>query len=104
MSEVGTAGASRIFNALGNEIRVKILLLISRTRRPLHIKAVANSLALPYPALYRHVKILQKSGLLEVYEVGRSRVLSLKNRELTEKLIETAKKISHYKHVIIKKT
>ena len=85
--------ASKIFNALGNETRVKILLLVSKTRRPLHIKAVAEALNLDYAALYRHVKVLQRSGLLEIYDVGRSRVLSLKNRELTEKLIEIANKI-----------
>lgn len=85
--------ASRTFNALGNETRFKILLLISETRRPLHIKAVAKALNMDYAALYRHVKVLQRSNLLEIYEVGRSRVLSLKNRELTEKFIEIANKM-----------
>ncbi len=84
---------SSVFDALGNITRVKILLLIYETKRPLHIKAVAKALKIDYAALYRHVKVLQKSGLLDVYEVGRSHVLYLKDVELTEKLIETAKKI-----------
>ncbi len=56
----------------------------------MHIKAVAKALNMDYAALYRHVKVLQRSGLLEIFEVGRSRVLSLKNREMVEQLIEIA--------------
>jgi DNA-binding transcriptional ArsR family regulator len=84
---------SRIFNALGNETRVRILLLINKTKRPLHIKAIAEALKLDYAALYRHVKVLQNSGLLVVYDVGRSRVLSLKNKESTEQLLQIANNI-----------
>ena len=81
---------SRIFNALGNETRVRILLLINKTKRPLHIKAIAEALDMDYAALYRHVKVLQRSGLLIVYDVGRSRVLSLKNSEATLQLLNNA--------------
>lgn len=84
---------SEIFSALGNDVRVKILLLVSETRKPLHIKAVAKALNMDYAALYRHVKVLQRRGLLEIFEVGRSRVLSMKNRELVEQLIEIANKM-----------
>jgi DNA-binding transcriptional ArsR family regulator len=84
---------SRIFNALGNETRVRVLLLINNTKRPLHIKAIAEALDLDYAALYRHVKVLQRSGLLVVYDVGRSRVLSLKNSESTEQLLKIANNI-----------
>ena len=85
--------SSTVFAALGNKTRLKTLLLLQETTKPLHIKAVAEILKIDYAALYRHVKILQKSGLLEVYEVGRSRVLSIKNKELLQRLIETANKI-----------
>lgn len=84
---------SKIFNALGNDTRIRILLLINKTKRPLHIKAVATALNMDYAALYRHVKVLQRTGLLKIYEVGRSRVLSLRKKELLEKLIEIANKI-----------
>ena len=81
---------SRIFNALGNETRMKTLILLSETKRPLHIKAIAEALQVDYAALYRHIKVLQQSSLLEVYDVGRSRVLSLKNKELLAELIKIA--------------
>ena len=84
---------SKIFSALGNEVRVKIVLLVGETKKPLHIKAVANALNLDYAALYRHVKVLEQNGLLKIYEVGRSRVLSLKCREMIERLIEITNKM-----------
>lgn len=84
---------SGVFSALGNPTRIKILLLIGETKRPLHIKAVSKALRMDYAAIYRHVQVLQENGLLEAYEVGRSRVLSPKRMELVKQIIEIAKKI-----------
>jgi Bacterial regulatory protein, arsR family. len=61
---------SNIFGAIGNPIRFKILMLVSETERPLHIKAVAKLMKKDYAAVYRHVKVLEKNGLLRIYEVG----------------------------------
>ena len=85
---------STVFDALGNVTRVKTLLLVYESRKPLHITAVANALKMDYAALYRHVKVLQRSELLEVYEVGRSRVIYLKNGDLIREIVRIAKKIS----------
>ncbi|RLI44370.1 hypothetical protein DRO69_07555 [Candidatus Bathyarchaeota archaeon] len=82
---------SDIFGAIGNPIRFKILMLVNETERPLHIKAVAKILKKEYAAVYRHVKVLEKSGLIKIYEVGRSRVLYAENAELIKRLVETAK-------------
>lgn len=84
---------SSIFGAIGNPMRFKILVLVNETERPLHIKAVAKILKKDYAAVYRQVKVLEKSGLIRIYEVGRSRVLYVKNAELIKQLVETAKKI-----------
>jgi DNA-binding transcriptional ArsR family regulator len=86
---------SDLMNALGNPTRVKIILLIQDTNRPLHIEAVSKALKMDYAAIYRHVQVLRDSGLLEVYEVGRSRVLTIKNAETVKQLIQTANKIIH---------
>jgi DNA-binding transcriptional ArsR family regulator len=81
-----------VFNALGNPVRLRILLTLMATTRPLHIKAVAERLALDYASVYRHVKRLTQAGLLDVYEVGRSRVLALRHdatlRELLAKALD----------------
>ncbi len=84
---------SGVFAALGNPTRIKILLLVSETERPLHIKAVAKALRMDYAAVYRHIQVLQENGLLEAYEVGRSRVLSPKRMELVKQIMEIANKI-----------
>ena len=84
---------SAIFSALGSPTRLRIVELVSETERPLHIKAVAQVLKKDYAAVYRHVKVLEKSGLVGVYEVGRSRVIYLKNAELIKECIRTAKKM-----------
>ncbi|MCJ7632533.1 winged helix-turn-helix domain-containing protein [Candidatus Bathyarchaeota archaeon] len=87
--------AANVFNALGSPNRLKILFLVGETTRPLHIKAVAKALQMDYAALYRQVKVLERHGLLEIYEVGRSRVLSSKDKELLIKAVEIAKKMMH---------
>jgi DNA-binding transcriptional ArsR family regulator len=89
-----TGRLATIFQALGNETRLKALILIKDTKRPLHIKAVSNALQIEYAALYRHVKMLQRSGLLETFEVGRSQVLALKQHEAVNQLLQIAQKIS----------
>jgi len=72
---------------------LKIVELVSETERPLHIKAVAQVLKKDYAAVYRHVKVLEKSGLVGVYEVGRSRVIYLKNAELVKEFIRIGEKM-----------
>ena len=82
---------SAIFSALGSPTRLRIVELVSETERPLHIKAVAQVLKKDYAAVYRHVKVMEKSGLVGVYEVGRSRVIYLKNADLIKECVRTVK-------------
>ena len=83
---------SAIFSALGSPTRLRIVELVSETERPLHIKAVAQVLKKDYAAVYRHVKVMEKSGLVGVYEVGRSRVIYLKNADLIKECVRIVKK------------
>jgi DNA-binding transcriptional ArsR family regulator len=84
---------SGIFSALGSPTRLRIIELVSETERPLHIKAVAQVLKSDYAAVYRHIKVLEKCGLVGVYEVGRSRVIYLKNAEQIKECVRTVKKM-----------
>jgi DNA-binding transcriptional ArsR family regulator len=86
---------STFFGALSSPTRLKILLTIMETKRPLHIKAVAKILKLDYAAIYRHVGILNRANLLKIYEVGRSRVLSLLHEDLIAKFIRQAKEATN---------
>lgn len=84
---------SVIFSALGSPTRLRIVELVSETERPLHIKAVAQVLKKDYAAVYRHVKVMEKSGLVGVYEVGRSRVIYLKNADLIKECVRIVQKM-----------
>jgi len=44
-----------------------------------------------YGGIYRHVEVLREAGLIQVYEVGRSRVLSPLNVDLLRDLVSKAK-------------
>ena len=85
---------STVFSALSNPIRLKTLLIISETKRPLHIKAVAKILKMNYATVYRHVEVLKKTNLLQVFEVGRSRVLSPLHEDLVKQFIRLAKEVA----------
>jgi len=84
---------SATFSALSSPTRLRIVELVSETERPLHIKAVAQVLKKDYAAVYRHVKVMEKSGLVGVYEVGRSRVIYLKNADLIKECVRIVKKM-----------
>ncbi len=86
---------SNMFGALGNPTRLRILLMLMDSKKPLHITAVASNLKMDYGGVYRHVEILREAGLIQVFEVGRSRVLSPLNDELVRELIGKAKEIKN---------
>jgi DNA-binding transcriptional ArsR family regulator len=78
---------SAIFSALGSTTRLRIIEIIRKTERPLHIKAVAQMLKRDYAAVYRHIGVLENCGLIGVYEVGRSRVIYLKKAALINECV-----------------
>jgi len=83
--------ASTTFAALGNSVRLRILLMLMDSKKPLHITAVASNLKMDYGGIYRHVEVLRDAGLIQVYEVGRSRVLSPLNTDLLRDLVSKTK-------------
>lgn len=85
---------SIVFAALSNPTRLKILSIITETKRPLHIKAIAKTLKMDYAAIYRHIAVLKKANLLQIFEVGRSRVLSPLHVEVVNQLIQLANTIA----------
>ena len=86
---------SSIFTALGNPIRLRILSIIAETQRPLHIKAISKKLQMDYAAVYRHIDILKKASLVQIFEVGRSRVISPLHAEELNQIFSLAKRIEH---------
>jgi hypothetical protein len=47
-----------------------------------------------YAAVYRHVEVLKKTNLLQVFEVGRSRVLSPLHEDVVKQFIQLAKEVA----------
>lgn len=80
--------ASFVFSALGNPVRLRILIMLMETSKPLHIKAVSRNLKMDYAAVYRHVNVLQRAGLIDIFEVGRSRVLSPLREDLIREFVK----------------
>ena len=80
-----------IYRSLGSEVRLEIINLILSTNRPLHIQAIANSIGRDYAGIYRQVRTLKNSGLVNIFEVGRSRVVSIKKVDELENLFEVSK-------------
>jgi len=93
LPEEDLRNASTVFNALGSVVRLRILKMLIETKKPLHIKAVARNLDMDYAAVYRHVHVLRTARLLEVFEVGRSRVLTPRKPELISELLQGARQI-----------
>jgi DNA-binding transcriptional ArsR family regulator len=94
LPEEDLRAASTIFNALGSVVRLRILKMLIETKKPLHIKGVARNLNMDYAAVYRHVHVLRTARLLEVFEVGRSRVLTPRKPDLITELIRGTKEVS----------
>ncbi len=88
--QVDAERISKVFGALSSPTRLRILFILSETKRPLHIKAVSKQLDIDYAACYRHVETLERASLIEIYEVGRSRVLSIKDPEKLRELLKVA--------------
>lgn len=86
---------SLVFDALGNPIRLRILSIIAGTKRPLHIKAISKELKMDYAAVYRHIDTLKKAGLVQVFEVGRSRVISPVHADELNQIFSLARRIEH---------
>ncbi len=78
---------TRVFRTLANETRLRILIIASQSDRPLHIKAFSRMLKKRYSAIYRHVDMMRRAGLITIYEVGRSRVVALRRGFSVEQII-----------------
>jgi DNA-binding transcriptional ArsR family regulator len=79
---------SSLFRALSNPTRVAILNMIKRDQ--MHISALAKRLRVSVPVAAKHVRILEKAGLIERREYGRSHILIAKTNRVERMLDELA--------------
>lgn len=72
-----------IFNLLGNKNRREIIKVLFKNE--LHISALAREINIATPVALRHIKLLEKAGLIERKKFGSTHVFSIK-KEMEEKL------------------
>jgi DNA-binding transcriptional ArsR family regulator len=72
---------------------MEIIRLLLASEKPIHIKGIARSLKLDYAAAYRHIEDLREMGLVDIYEVGRSRVPYVKRKAEVAMLLDAANKL-----------
>jgi len=90
MSEETLQKVAKVFYALSSAARLRILSLLESSKRPLHIKAVSRALKIDYATVYRHIRALESAGLVEIYDVGRSRVVEVKDPNTLKELVAKA--------------
>ena len=69
-----------VFDALANEKRR--LMINTLAYRPATVSQLAKESKLSLPAIHKHIRILEKAGLIERRKVGRTNFVALKKRSL----------------------
>ena len=69
-----------IFKALSSETRIQILNILSK--KNMHISGLARKLNISVPVTSRHIKILDKAGLINKTIIGNIHLLSINHRNL----------------------
>ncbi len=77
--------ASEYYKLLGNQTRLKILLILLGDR--LCVCEIAESIELSIPATSQQLKILKQAGILARKNIGKTVYYSYRN-DMTEKIIE----------------
>ncbi|MGQ0512240.1 MAG: ArsR/SmtB family transcription factor [Betaproteobacteria bacterium] len=76
---------SRVFTALGDEHRQRMLLTFEKGER-LTVGQVAEVSTLSRPAVSHHLRILREAGILEEEKIGKEVFLSINKAMLEESL------------------
>jgi DNA-binding transcriptional ArsR family regulator len=71
-----------MLKALSSQKRIEIIKTLSKEQ--MHISALAKRLKISVPVAAKHVRILEKAGLIERKEYGRSHVLKARGDRLYE--------------------
>ncbi|MDF2545367.1 MAG: transcriptional regulator [Anaerosolibacter sp.] len=58
----------QVFKALGDETRLKILIILSRRR--ICAKGIAKHLSISEPAVSQHIKVLKEAGIIAGEKIG----------------------------------
>ncbi len=65
-----------LFKVLSSSTRLRMLKIL--TKKEMHIAGIARELNLSVPVVSRHVKVLEREGLIEIKKFGKTHVLKSK--------------------------
>lgn len=74
-----------LFKALSSETRTKMLKILST--QEMHLSGLARELGISVPVASRHIKVLEKAGLLDKRKIGNVHILKAKTKTF-ENLLE----------------
>lgn len=81
---MGNEMKMNVFKALSSTTRVKMLKMLAK--KEMHITGLAKALGISVPVAAKHVKLLERAGLIEKRKFGRTHVLRAKMEGLHDSL------------------
>lgn len=81
MSRTGNAAAARIFAALGDETRLRLVHRLS-TEGPLSLVVLTEDSGVTRQAIAKHLRALSSVGLVRDHKDGRERIFELEAKRL----------------------
>ena len=81
---------NQLFKALSSKTRIKMINLLIRKEN--HVSGLARQLGISVPVASKHIKILEKTGLVHKRKIGNVHLLSAKIKGLEHLLEEFAEK------------
>ena len=75
---------TKFFTALGDPIRLQILLLLRE--KPLNVGAIASQFTISRPAISHHLRVLKDANLLASEKTGQEVFYALNDRFIAEQL------------------
>lgn len=96
-----------LFKALGDDTRLKIVTLLSKSRYC--VKALSNMIGVSQPAISQHLKILRNTGLIKGEKIGyfthyivQSKVIKTIGEDLVKFSNQISKTECHHDCILIK--
>ena len=80
---VASAATARVFSALGDRTRLKLVSRLSRDG-PMSITSLASAFPVSRQAISKHLRTLERAGLVNSAQAGREVVWRLEQQRLSE--------------------
>ena len=83
----------QVFDVLSSPVRFKIVKILLNREGAVCVCELEEHFDKDQSVLYRHIKKIERSGLISSYKDGRKLMFEIKNREALEKFIEAVEEL-----------